>query len=146
MKSFFGLGPAHGFLCQWLLTTIVLSICVESEADFDKKVFAARLWQVLWHLWKTWLSLSRLLLCAVTQLHDWKALCTLSLRHQIWIAKHYYCYGSNYFKNKKRAVTHGRNALGGFLLILIAAFSWILIFISAISCTLCFTLHILRYY
>lgn len=46
MKSFFGLGPAHGFLCQWLLTTIVLSICVESEADFDKKVFAARLWQV----------------------------------------------------------------------------------------------------
>lgn len=46
MKSFFGFGPTHGFLFQWLLTTIALSICGESERDFDKKAFTARLRQV----------------------------------------------------------------------------------------------------
>lgn len=46
MKSFFGFGPTHGFLFQWLLTTIALSICGESETDFDKKAFTARLRQV----------------------------------------------------------------------------------------------------
>lgn len=46
MKSFLGFGPTHGFLFQWLLTTIVLFICGESETDLNKKAFSARLWQV----------------------------------------------------------------------------------------------------
>lgn len=86
-------------------------------------------------------SVSSLLLCAVTQLHVLKAHCTLSLCHQFWMAKHYCCYGSNYFTGKKGAVHHGRNAFGCFLLILIAAFSRVLISRSSISCTLCFALQ-----
>lgn len=107
MKSFSGSGPTHELLFQRLLTTVFLSICGEPETILTKRfsLHVCGRWKVVWHLWESRLSLSRLLLCAVTQAHVWKAHCTLSLSHQFWIAKHYYCYRSNYFKSKKKSQT-----------------------------------------